>query len=316
MPLDPQAVTVLQAMDDAGFMLSVDMTPEQMRGRTIQSQQELGPAEVGRVAERVIRGPDGDDLPLRIYWPHGADTGADGGRNGVVVFFHGGGWVVGDLDSHDPQVRSMMNRTGLVYVSVGYRLAPEHPFPAGPDDCYEATCWVAANAAELGVDPARLAVAGDSAGGNLAAVTAQTARNRGGPSIAFQLLVYPCCDMDPDAWPSMTSNADGPLLTRAIMDWFYDHYAGDADRSDPRLAPVCATNLAGLPPGLIITAEYDPLCDEAEDYAAKLAAAGCDVVCSRYDGMFHGFFGFDAEMDSAEQAQAEAAAALRAALAP
>ena len=162
---------------------------------------------------------------------------------------------------------------------------------------------MASNAAELGVDPARLAVAGDSAGGNLAAVVAMVARDRGGPSIAFQLLVYPCCDMDPDAWWSMAANADGPLLTRAVMQWFYDHYTGDADRTNPYMSPVHAESHADLPPGLVITAEYDPLCDEAEAYAAKLAAAGCDVTCSRYDGMFHGFFGFAAEMDSAEQAQ-------------
>ena len=312
MPLHPQATKVLQKMEDDGFRLSPEMTPDEMREHTIQSQQAAGPAEVGRVADRIIRGPDGDDLLLRVFWPEGA--GEDGRLPGVVVFFHGGGWVIGSIETHEPQVRSMVNRTGLVYVSVEYRLAPEHPYPAAPEDCYAATCWVAENAAELGVDPARLGVAGDSAGGNLAAVTAMLARDRGGPPIAFQLLVYPCCDMDPDAWWSMAANADGPLLTRAVMVWFYDHYTGDADRTDPYMAPVHAASHAGLPPGLVITAEYDTLCDEAEEYAAKLAAAGCDVTCSRYDGMFHGFFGFDAEMDAAEAAQQEAAAALRAAL--
>lgn len=312
MPLDPQAEKVLQAMADDGFILSPDMTPTEMRGQTIQSQQEGEITEVGRVADRVIRGSDGSDLPVRIFWPHGAGEGDR--PPGVVVFFHGGGWVIGSIETHEPQVRSMVNRTGMVYVSVEYRLAPEHPFPAAAEDCYEATCWVAANAAELGADPTRLAVAGDSAGGNLAAVTAQLARDRGGPSIAFQLLVYPCCDMAPDEWPSMAENADGPLLTRVIMDWFYDHYTTEADRSDPRASPIRAPSLADLPPGLIITAEYDVLRDEAEAYATALAAAGCDVICRRYDGMFHGFFGFDAQMDVAEQAQQEAAAALRAAL--
>lgn len=312
MPLDPQATAVLRRMEEDGFRLSPEMTPTEMRGYTIQTQQDGTPAEVGRVADRVIRGPDGDDLPIRIFWPHGA--GEEDRLPGVVVFFHGGGWVLGSIETHEPQVRSMVNRTGLVYVSVEYRLAPEDPFPAAVEDCYEATCWVAANAAELGVDPARLAVAGDSAGGNLAAVTTLVARDRGGPAIAFQLLVYPCCDMDPDAWWSMAANADGPLLTRAVMQWFYDHYTGDADRTDPYMSPVHAASHADLPPGLIITAEYDPLCDEAEAYAAQLAAAGCAVTCSRYDGVFHGFFGFAAEMDAAEAAQQEAAAALRAAL--
>ncbi|MXZ29519.1 MAG: alpha/beta hydrolase [Acidimicrobiia bacterium] len=312
MPLDPQAITVLKRMEDDGFRLSPEMTADEMRAHTIQTQQEAGPAEVGRVEDRVIRGPEGNDLTLRIFWPHGA---GDGDRlPGVVVFFHGGGWVLGSIETHEPQVRSMVNRTGLIYVSVEYRRAPEDPYPAAVEDCYAATCWVAANAAELGADPARLAVAGDSAGGNLAAVTAMVARDRGGPPIAFQVLVYPCCDMDPDAWWSMAAHADGPLLTRAIMGWFYDHYTGDADRTDPYMAPLHASSHAGLPPALVITAEYDVLCDEAEAYAAKLAAAGCEVTCSRYDGMFHGFFGFDAEMDAAEAAQAEAAAALRTAL--
>ena len=312
MPLHPQATEVLAAMEEAGFRLSTEMTPTEMRGYTIQTQQDGALAEVGRVADRVIPGPDGGDLPIRIFWPHGAGEGDR--LPGVVVFFHGGGWVLGSIETHEPQVRAMVNRTGLVYVSVEYRLAPEDPYPAAVEDCYAATCWVAAHAAELGVDPTRLAVAGDSAGGNLAAVTTLVARDRGGPPIAYQLLVYPCCDMDPDAWWSMAANADGPLLTRAVMQWFYDHYTGDADRTDPYMSPVHAPSHADLPPGLIITAEYDPLCDEAEAYGAQLAAAGCDVTCTRYDGMFHGFFGFDSEMDAAEAAQQEAAAALRAAL--
>ena len=154
MPLHPQATAVLKKMEEDGFRLSPEMTPTEMRGLTIQTQQDGTPAEVGRVADRVIRGPDGNDLPLRIFWPRGAGEGDR--LPGVVVFFHGGGWVLGSIETHEPQVRSMVNRTGLVYVSVEYRLAPEHPFPAAVEDCYEATCWVAANAAELGVDPSRL----------------------------------------------------------------------------------------------------------------------------------------------------------------
>ena len=196
--------------------------------------------------------------------------------------------MLGSIETHEPQVRAMVNRTGLVYVSVEYRLAPEDPYPAAVEDCYAATCWVAANAAELGVDPARLAVAGDSAGGNLAAVTTLVAPGPRRPPIAFQLLVYPCCDMDPDAWLVDGRQRRRALLTRAVMYWFYDHYTGDADRTDPYMSPVHAPSHAGLPPGLVITAEYDPLCDEAEAYAAKLAAAGCDVTCTRYDGMSTG----------------------------
>ena len=233
-----------------------------MRDFTIQSQQEAGPAEVGRVEDRVIRGPDGDDLPLRIFWPHGA---GDGGRlPGVVVFFHGGGWVIGSIETHEPQVRAMVNRTGLVYVSVGYRLAPRGPVPGRGGGLLRGhVLGGRQRPAELGVDPARLAVAGDSAGGNLAAVTAMVARDRGGPSIAFQLLVYPCCE----TWIPTPGGPWPPTPTvrssrGAIMVWFYDHYTGDADRTHPYMSPVHAANHADLPPGLIITAEYDPLCDE------------------------------------------------------
>ena len=232
----------------------------------------------------------------------------------MVVFFHGGGWVIGGIDSHDGQVREMVNRTDMVYVSVDYRLAPEARFPAAAEDCYAATQWVAANAASIGADAARLGVAGDSAGGNLAAVVAQMARDRGGPAIAHQLLIYPCCDMDSNAWPSQTENGFDYFLTKESMDWFYDQYAAVADRNNPYASPIKAADLSGLPPACVITAEFDPLRDEGEAYGAALQAAGVACEVHRYDGMFHGFFGMTLAIPGAVAAQETAAAAVQAAL--
>lgn len=299
---------MLEAMAATGAVLSPDLTPAELR-----AGMELGRAaaeleDVGSVEDRSIPGPDGDPLPVRIYTPAGAS-----GPLPVVVFFHGGGWVIGSIDSHDATVRQMVNRTGMVWVSVDYRLAPEHPFPAGLRDCYAALVWAASEAGSFGGDPARLAVAGDSAGGNLAAAVALLARDRSGPSIGFQLLVYPCCDVDPDRWPSMRENAEGYLLSRTMMDWFYGHTFSAADRTDPYAAPIHATDLTGLPPALLITAEYDPLRDEGEHYGGLLRAAGVDCTVTRYDGMIHGFFGM-AVLDKARAAQEQAAGALRSAL--
>jgi len=308
MPLDPQARFVLEAMAATGFELSPVHTPVALRERMAQNRAAAEPEPVGAVEDRTFPGPDGDPVVVRITSPAGAE-----GPLPVVVFFHGGGWVIGGIDSHDGTVRQMVNRTGMIWASVEYRLAPEHPFPAGLHDCYAALEWVAATAASFGGDPGRLAVAGDSAGGNLAAAVALMARDRGGPALRFQLLVYPCTDTDPDRWPSMTENAEGYMLTRPMMDWFYDHTFAPEHRRDPYAAPVHADDLGGLPPGLLITAEFDPLRDEGEHYGERLRAAGVDCTVTRYDGMFHGFFGM-VVMDRAREAQEQAAAALRAAM--
>jgi acetyl esterase len=309
-PLDPQAQFVLDAMAGAGMELTPDQTPAEMRAGMEQSRMAVEPEPVAAVLDRVIPGPDGNDVAVRIYHPV-----EDPRDLPVVVFFHGGGWVIGGIDSHDGTVRQMVNRSGMIWVSVEYRLSPEHPFPAGHEDAYAATVWAAAHAPTFGGDPTRLAVAGDSAGGNLAAAVALMARDRGGPALRLQLLVYPCCDLDPDRWPSMTENGEGYFLTRRIMDWFYDHTFAPEDRRDPYAAPVHATDLSGVAPALVITAEFDPLRDEGEHYGAMLQAAGVDCAVSRYEGVFHGFFGMAAAMDKATEAQAQAAAVLRAAMA-
>jgi acetyl esterase len=202
-----------------------------------------------------------------------------------------------------------------VVVSVDYRLAPEHRFPAGPEDCYAATRWVAEHAAELGIDPGRLAVGGDSAGGCLTAVVAQMARDRRGPALRYQLLVYPVtnCDFGTDSY---RDNAEGYFLTRSMMEWFWRQYLADpAHAEEPYASPLRAEDLDGLPPGLCITAEFDPLRDEGEAYAERARSAGVELATSRYDGMFHGFFAMDAMLDGAKRAVAEACAALRAGLA-
>jgi acetyl esterase len=309
MPLHPQAQALLDQLKALGGPQLHELPPPQAR----ELAKMLGtlhgpPAAVARVENRTIPGPGGA-LPIRMYTPAG------NGPFPVLIFFHGGGWVIGDLDTQDGACRALANGAACVVVSVDYRLAPEHKFPAAPEDCYAAARWVAANAASLRVDPARIAVGGDSAGGNLTAVVSQMARDRGSPRLAFQLLVYPVTDGACET-PSYRENADGYLLTRDMMQWFWNHYVrDDADRLNPMASPLRAADLRDLPPALTITAEFDPLRDEGEAYAARLRDAGVPVQLTRYDGMIHGFFGMSSVMDQAQIAIAEAASAMRVAFA-
>jgi acetyl esterase len=266
------------------------------------------PAPVAAVADRLVPGPAGE-LPVRVYTPEGSPPFP------IVVFFHGGGWVVGTLDTYDPLCRALAAVTPAVVVSVDYRLAPEHRWPAAVEDAYAATEWASRNAAALGGAQHRLAVAGDSAGGNLAAVVALGARDRGGPAIAFQLLVYPVLDVA-GGTASWQEYADGYHLTADGMRWYWDHYLGGADGAAPDASPLRAAFVGGLPPALVIGAEYDILRDEGEAYAARLAEAGVDATASRHAGVVHGFVRWRAVTGAAEDALQEAAAALRSALAP
>ena len=278
------------------------------------------PVEVGRQMFRAMQpaapevpvgavvDADADGVPARLYRPAGD------GPFPVVMMFHGGGWVLGDLDTADCQSREVCNGAGVVVASVDYRLAPEHRCPAAAEDCYRATAWAAGHAAEFDGDGDRLAVAGDSAGGNLAAVVAQLARDRGGPEIAFQLLVYPVTDGRLNT-ASFRENAEGYLLTAESMRWFWDSYAPSAEeRLRPYASPLLATDLSNLPPALVMTAQFDPLRDEGEAYADALSAAGVLVEKVRYDGFIHGFFGQTRTIAAARPAMDKACGALREAL--
>jgi acetyl esterase len=258
------------------------------------------------VEEIEIPGAAGP-LRARIYRPDAE------GPLPTVVFIHGGGFVLGDVETHDNQCRTLANELGAVVLSTDYRRAPEERFPAALDDALAATRWAAEHVDELGGDPAKLAVAGDSAGGNLAAVVAQQARETG-PALAGQLLIYPGTDFV-TRHPSEEENAEGYFLTLADMEWFADHYTGDADRSDPRLSPGLSTDLTGLPPAVIATAEYDPLRDQGNAYADALEAAGVPVVKRCYPGLIHGFFDLSALSPAAAAAVREVCADFRALLA-
>jgi acetyl esterase len=315
-PLDPAAKAMVDAMEANWPDLS--SLPAAQARATVRAQgaaarQAAGaPEVVARVDDRAVPGPGGE-IPVRIYWPAEPVTTPPP----AVVFFHGGGFVICDLDSHDATCRGLANGAGVVVVSVDYRLAPEDKFPAAAEDAYAATVWVAANAAELGADPARLAIAGDSAGGNLTAVVALMARDRGGPTLAFQLLVYPVTDLSPSrhGHASQTENGRGYFLTTQDMEWFRAQYLPhDADGSDPLASPLLADDLAGLPPALVMTAEYDPLRDEGEAYGRRLSDAGVPTEVIRYPGMFHGFFSMGAFLPTARQANQRAYDALRVAL--
>lgn len=275
---------------------------------TYMSLAGTGP-EMASVEDREL-----DGVPVRIYRPHGvAATGAP-----VLVWIHGGGWMIGSIDTDDCRVRTMAEKAGVVAISVAYRLAPEHPFPAAFDDCFAVVSAVAAKADELGVDAARLAVGGDSAGGNLSAAVALWARDRGGPQIAFQLLIYPATDGPDVGYPSRNENANGYFLTKDAMEYFWASYVSENDRaasrSDVRTMPMAAASLAGLPPAYVLTAEFDPLRDEGAAYAARLAADGVPTTYTNYDGCIHGFFGMQALFPVAGAAMDEAKAVLRAAL--
>jgi len=304
---DPQMKAILAQMKAAGWFPTHKLSVPDAR-KAFKSRIAKG-APVARSEDRTVPGPGGD-ICLRIHWPAGA------GPFPALVFFHGGGWVIGDLDSHDVTCRSLTNQAGCVTVSVDYRLAPEHKFPAAVDDSYAATRWVAEHAAELGVDSARIAVGGASAGGNLSTVVALIARERGSPRLVFQLLIYPVTDATLDTTSSHAVTSDDYPLTRADMEWFWNHYLrSDADRRNPWASPALAASLAGLPPALVITAEIDPLRDEGERYAVLLRQAGVQATCTRYDGVTHGFVGMEAALDKARAAVAESAQALRAAFA-
>jgi len=307
MPLDPQAKAFLAQFPP---MPDFEAIPLPLLRQGFE-QSALAPGEPERVAhvENLrLPGPDGE-IAVRLYRPE-SKSALPG-----LVYFHGGGFVLCNLESHDGVCRSLANAAGCAVVSVDYRLAPEHPFPAAPEDCYAVTRFVAEHGRELGIDTARIAVGGDSAGGNLTAVVSQMARDRRGPRLRLQLLVYPVTDASFDT-PSYRENAEGYFLTTNMMKWFWSKYLADpADAANPYASPLRAKDLTGLPPGLCITAEFDPLRDEGEAYAARLREAGVDVATTRYDGMFHGFFGMGAMLDQAKKAVAQAAGALKKALA-
>jgi len=309
MPLDKQTQALIDAMQSAGMVLEFEKmsAPDARKAMDQMAAATRGAGEpVAKVEDRSIPGPE-SKIPVRIYAPEGH------GPLPVLVFYHGGGWVIGSLDSHDALCRKLTNAAGCVVVSVDYRLAPEAKFPAAAEDCYAATLWVAENAAALGCDPKRIAVGGDSAGGNLAAVVPLMARDRGKPAIAYQVLMYPVTDGSLETG-SMRELAEGYFLTHGAMVWFWNHYVRDSkDRSHPYAAPINATELRGLPPALIITAEYDPLRDEGEAYAAKLREAGVPVTCTRYDGTIHGFVSLADNLDQGKKALAQVVTGLKAA---
>ena len=307
MTLNPQAKVLLDQMAAMGMPPIHEQEPEAVR-----EANRLPPAVPGatmaHVEDRSIPGPGGE-IPVRIYRPTEASD------HSLLVWYHGGGWVIGDLDGADVTCRELAARSGSVVVSVDYRLAPEHRYPAAHEDCYAATVWAAGNAAELGADAGKLAVGGDSAGGNLAAVVSLRARDESGPAIRFQLLVYPVTDHNYET-VSYRDNAEGYLLTRDGMEWFWNHYLGpDGDGSHPHASPLRADDLSGLPPAHVITAEYDPLRDEGEAYAERLRGAGVAVTQTRYAGQIHAFYGMHGVLDDATNAAQESAEKLQAALA-
>ncbi|HET7480407.1 MAG TPA: alpha/beta hydrolase [Rubrobacteraceae bacterium] len=308
MGLDPQAEALLREMEAQGLPPFDEMSVPQARDVILAFRDLEGdPEYVADVRDFTVPGPAGE-LPVRFYRPEVS------GHVPLIVYFHGGGWVIGNVEVADKPCRSLANASGCAVASVEYRLAPESKFPAAPEDCYAATRWMAEHAEELGVDAGKIAVAGDSAGGNLAAAVALMARDRGGPDLAYQLLIYPAVEAEAD-FPSVHENAEGYLLTSGAMKWFWGHYlTGTADAENPYASPLRAEDLSGLPPALVVTCEFDPLRDEGEAYAERLRDAGVEVQATRYDGMIHGFFWMAGVMDQTRPLMEEVGGALRSAL--
>ncbi|MFG1759518.1 alpha/beta hydrolase [Micromonospora echinofusca] len=304
MSIHPQVAAYRAAREAAGTPPLYTQSLAEARAADLAAIRAGGGAvePVHEVRDTHVPGPAGD-LPVRVHRPAGE------GPLPTLVYFFGGGWTLGSVDTADGICRRLANAVPCQVVTVGYRLAPEHPFPAAVHDCHAAARWIADNPAEFGVDPLRVAVGGDSAGGNLAAAVTLLARERGGPRLAAQLLVYPNTDQSADA----DGGGEDPLLfNRRSVAWYRGHYLADpADARHPLASPLLAADLAGLPPALVITAEHDPLRDEGERYAHRLRGAGVPTTLTRYAGMVHGFFAMPGAFDDGRRAQDQAAAFLR-----
>jgi len=299
--LHPSARAIVDQL--AGLPPLPTMTPAEARGRP--EPLAAAPEPVASVTARTIPGPGGP-IAIRIYRPKDA-------LRGGLIYFHGGGWVVGSLEGADGACRALANRSRCVAISIGYRLAPETKFPGPVEDAYAAVRWVADNAAELRIDPTRIAVGGSSAGGNLAAAAALVARDRGGPRIAFQLLTVPATELSSKA-ASHREFAEGYGLTSADMTWYGTHYVRSAADADDPYASVLRADLHDMPPAFVITAECDPLRDDGEEYAKRLAELGIAARYKRYQGVFHGFMGFPGALPEAAEAFDDAGKALREAI--
>jgi acetyl esterase len=308
MPLDPQAEVILGLVKRANLPEFWQLTPDQAREQYMLRVAKLAVKEpIFRAYDRRIPGP-GQDLTIRVYEPRETKPGE---KLPVLLWFHGGGFVIGNLDTHDHACRALATQADCLVVAVDYRLAPESKFPAAVDDCIATLRWLALHAVEIGGDPGRIAVGGDSAGGNLAAVCAILARNDGYPKLAFQLLIYPCTAPEPET-ASHRKFADGYLLTRNNITWFYRQYVrSQKEFNDFRFAPLVAEDLSNLPPALVLVAGYDPLRDEGVDYARRLIEAGNRVTLANYEGMIHGFLLMGGALDAARRALRESAQALR-----
>jgi acetyl esterase len=305
--LYPEVRALLEANAAEGAPAIETLSPVAARQAAIDALKAAGgqPEEIGSVRNLRIPHPE-RPIPIRIFTP------AAEGPFPCLVYFHGGGWVLCDLDTHDAVCRAIARRAGAVVVAVDYRLSPEYKFPAAVEDCYAATQWVTANAARLQVDPGGIAVGGDSAGGTLSTVMCLKSRDEGGPPLALQVLVYPVTNLASFDTPSYREFAEGYYLTRAEMEWFRGHYLAHAeDAQNPYASPLLAPDLRGLPPALVITAECDTLRDEGEAYAKRLAEAGVEVTCTRYIGMIHPFFSLAGVFSQARRAVEQVAAAVR-----
>lgn len=306
MPIDPQIAAMLAAMPEWPGVRHVPIA--MLRQSVHDSSTAIPPAAdavVAQTEDRIIAGPGGA-LPIRIYTPQGT------GAFPVIVYLHGGGYVVGDLDTQDMIARALCAWGEGVVISVDYRLAPEHKFPAAVDDSFAALQWAAANAASIGGDPARLALAGDSAGANMACAAALTARDAGGPAVRAVVNIYGSCNYPGTATPSSIEFADGPILKADDVDWFWEQYLADpAQQDDQRASPLRAKSHAGLPPHFVATAECDPSRDDAEDFARKLIEAGVETHLKRYSGMVHGFASWVGFLPGAREVLQDAAAFLK-----
>jgi acetyl esterase len=309
--LDPEIQPIVDLIEAAPGPPAHLVPVEQARAAHDRETAVMsGPGEqVAEVRELELPGPGGA-IRIRVFRPLGTD---DDGALPLVAYLHGGGWVLGTLDAFDPLCRALANASGALIASIDYRLAPEHPFPAAPDDARAALRWLAAHAGELGGDPARLAIAGDSAGGNLATVTARRLRDEGGPALRMQALIYPVCDSALNT-PSYRENTVGFGLSAQSMKRYWDLYLDGADGRHPDASPLRAGDLAGLPPAYVLTVRHDVLRDEGEAYARALQDAGVPVTLRRYDGAVHGFFRWLAKAELARRAVADVGAALRSGL--